>query len=36
MQSKSYKASLVIETAGKLKYSDVIEGITAKTETDEA
>ena len=30
-----YKASLVIETAGKLKYSDVIEGITAKTETDE-
>jgi len=30
-----YKAALVIETAGTLRYTDVIEGITAKTETDE-
>ena len=30
-----YKASLVIETAGHLVYTDVIEGVTAKTETDE-
>ncbi len=30
-----YKAALVIETAGRLQYEDVIEGITAKTETDE-
>ncbi|MCQ2345746.1 MAG: DNA-directed RNA polymerase subunit beta' [Paludibacteraceae bacterium] len=30
-----YKASLVIETAGRLQYSDVIEGVTAKTESDE-
>ncbi len=30
-----YKASLVIETAGRLVYTDVIEGVTAKTETDE-
>jgi len=30
-----YKASLVIEVAGKLTYSDLIEGVTAKTETDE-
>ena len=30
-----YKASLVIEQDGKLQYEDVIEGVTAKTETDE-
>ncbi len=30
-----YKASLVLEQAGTLHYEDVIEGITAKTETDE-
>ena len=30
-----YKASLVIEQDGKIKYEDVIEGVTAKTETDE-
>ena len=30
-----YKASLVLEVAGTLRYSDVIEGVTAKTETDE-
>ena len=30
-----YKASLVLEQAGTLHYDDVIEGITAKTETDE-
>ncbi len=30
-----YKASLVIEQAGHLRYEDVIEGITAKTEVDE-
>ena len=30
-----YKASLVIETAGTLHYTDVIEGITAATEIDE-
>ena len=30
-----YKAALVIETAGRLHYEDVIEGVTAKTETDE-
>ncbi len=30
-----YKASLVIELAGKLVYSDIIEGITTKTEVDE-
>ena len=30
-----YKAALVIETAGTLHYSDVIEGVTAKTESDE-
>ncbi|MBQ4391258.1 MAG: DNA-directed RNA polymerase subunit beta' [Paludibacteraceae bacterium] len=31
----SYKASLVIELAGKLRYQDVIEGVTCKTEVDE-
>ena len=30
-----YKASLVLEQAGTLRYDDVIEGVTAKTETDE-
>ncbi|MBQ0118230.1 MAG: DNA-directed RNA polymerase subunit beta' [Bacteroidales bacterium] len=30
-----YKASLVIELAGTLRYTDVIEGITSKTETDD-
>ncbi|MBO7408909.1 MAG: DNA-directed RNA polymerase subunit beta' [Paludibacteraceae bacterium] len=30
-----YKASLVIELAGKLRYQDVIEGVTCKTEVDE-
>ena len=30
-----YKASLVLEQAGTLHYDDVIEGVTAKTETDE-
>ena len=30
-----YKAALVIETAGTLHYDDVIEGVTAKTESDE-
>ncbi|MBQ7191725.1 MAG: DNA-directed RNA polymerase subunit beta' [Paludibacteraceae bacterium] len=30
-----YKASLVVETAGKLQYTDIIEGVTAKTEVDE-
>ncbi|MCR4665548.1 MAG: DNA-directed RNA polymerase subunit beta' [Paludibacteraceae bacterium] len=30
-----YKAALVIETAGTLRYDDVIEGVTAKTESDE-
>lgn len=30
-----YKISLVIEQNGKLRYEDVIEGITAKTEIDE-
>ena len=30
-----YKASLVLEQAGMLHYDDVIEGVTAKTETDE-
>ena len=30
-----YKASLVIELNGHLRYDDVIEGLTCKTETDE-
>ena len=30
-----YKAALVIEQDGKLRYEDVIEGVTAKTEVDE-
>ena len=30
-----YKAALVIETAGRIHYEDVIEGVTAKTEVDE-
>ena len=30
-----YKATLIIEQAGQLQYEDVIEGVTAKTETDE-
>ena len=30
-----YKASLVIEQAGTLRYQDVIEGVTCKSETDE-
>ncbi len=30
-----YKAALIIEQAGHLHYEDVIEGVTAKTETDE-
>ena len=30
-----YKASLVIEQNGHLRYTDVIEGVTAKTEVDE-
>ena len=30
-----YKAALIIEQAGTLHYQDVIEGVTAKTETDE-
>ena len=30
-----YKAALIIEQAGTIQYQDVIEGVTAKTETDE-
>ena len=30
-----YKATLIIEQAGRLQYEDVIEGVTAKTEVDE-
>ncbi|MCQ2346854.1 MAG: DNA-directed RNA polymerase subunit beta' [Paludibacteraceae bacterium] len=30
-----YKAALVIEQNGRLRYEDVIEGLTSKTETDE-
>jgi DNA-directed RNA polymerase subunit beta' len=30
-----YKATLIIEQAGRLQYVDVIEGITCKTETDD-
>ncbi len=30
-----YKAALIIEQAGTIHYEDVIEGVTAKTETDE-
>ena len=30
-----YKAALIIEQAGTLHYQDVVEGVTAKTETDE-
>ena len=30
-----YKAALIIEQAGTIQYQDVVEGVTAKTETDE-